>query len=201
MKNPEFDDYINKSNEFAKPVLHKLRELVQEACPVVSEEIKWGFPNFIYKDQILCSMASFKSHCSFGFWLGDMLDDHFGIINPVGKTAMGSLGKIYTSADIPEDQILISYIRKAMSLTDKGIKKPSKSKTTEMKEQTLPEDFLSKLELNELAKANFDKFSYSCKKEYLEWICGAKTSATREKRIIQAVEMIEAGKDRNWKYK
>ncbi len=129
------------------------------------------------------------------------MDDYAGILNPVGKTAMGSFGKIKYIKDLPEDKILIAYIQQSMSLTEKGIKKPSKPKTPEKKELTAPEDLLSKLELNPTAKFYFEKFSYSCKKEYVEWISSAKTSITREKRILQAVEMMEAGKDRNWKHK
>ena len=29
--------------------------------------MKWSFPHFMHHG-ILCSMASFKAHCAFGFW-------------------------------------------------------------------------------------------------------------------------------------
>jgi uncharacterized protein YdeI (YjbR/CyaY-like superfamily) len=47
---------------------------------------------------------------------------------------------------------------------------------------------------------NFNNFSPSQKKEYIEWITEAKTEATREKRLKTAVEWISEGKHRNWKY-
>jgi len=65
---PRIDTYIKKSADFAKPVLQHLRALVHKACPGVEENIKWGMPYFEYKGGILCSMASFKQHCAFGFW-------------------------------------------------------------------------------------------------------------------------------------
>jgi hypothetical protein len=68
-RDPRVDRYIEKSAEFAKPILNHVRELVHSACPDVEETIKWGFPHFMYKG-ILCSMASFKQHCASGFWKG-----------------------------------------------------------------------------------------------------------------------------------
>ncbi|MNY81198.1 hypothetical protein D3C86_2226420 [compost metagenome] len=50
------------------------------------------------------------------------------------------------------------------------------------------------------ALQHFGKFSYSQKKEYLEWVTEAKTEATRQKRLDTAMEWIAEGKYRNWKY-
>ena len=38
------DRYIEKSAEFAKPILNHIRELVHSVCPDVEETVKWGFP-------------------------------------------------------------------------------------------------------------------------------------------------------------
>ena len=43
-------------------------------------------------------------------------------------------------------------------------------------------------------------FAPSHRREYLEWITGAKQAATRERWIAQAVEWLAEGKKRNWKY-
>lgn len=50
------------------------------------------------------------------------------------------------------------------------------------------------------AKAAFDAFPPSCKREYLEWVGEAKRDGTRQKRIATAVEWLSEGKRRNWKY-
>ena len=39
----------------------------------------------------------------------------------------------------------------------------------------------------------FEALSYSHKKEYVDWIDGAKRAATRERRIAKAQEMLRAG--------
>ena len=68
------DLYIAKAEPFAQPILHHIRELVHIACPNIEESLKWGFPNFSYKG-IVCNMASFKQHCSFGFWKAALITD------------------------------------------------------------------------------------------------------------------------------
>ena len=60
-KNKLIDAYIAKSADFAQPVLIHLRELIHVTCPEVEEKIKWGFPHFDYKGEMMCSMASLNN--------------------------------------------------------------------------------------------------------------------------------------------
>jgi uncharacterized protein YdeI (YjbR/CyaY-like superfamily) len=53
---------------------------------------------------------------------------------------------------------------------------------------------------NKKAKSAFDAFSPSHRREYVEWITEAKTDATRDRRLEQALEWMAEGKSRNWKY-
>src|SRR5215216_1084888 len=46
------DAYIEKSAEFAQPVMIHLRELIHKGCPEVSETLKWSMPSFEYKGQL-----------------------------------------------------------------------------------------------------------------------------------------------------
>ncbi|MFL6468695.1 MAG: DUF1801 domain-containing protein, partial [Pyrinomonadaceae bacterium] len=50
---PRIDAYIEKSAEFAKPVMNHLRELIHKACPQVNETLKWSMPSFEYMG-LLC---------------------------------------------------------------------------------------------------------------------------------------------------
>ncbi len=68
---------------------------------------------------------------------------------------------------------------------------------TEPRIVEVPEDFQQVLNNNPKAKEIFDTFSYSHKKEYVEWIEGAKKQETRENRIKKAVEMIAKGRKRS----
>jgi uncharacterized protein YdeI (YjbR/CyaY-like superfamily) len=197
------DDYIARSAEFAKPVLEDLRQVVHDACPKVQETIKWGFPHFDYHGSILCSMASFRQHCAFSFWLGAMMKDPAGLLEAVGtKTSMGHLGKITSANDLPAKKILAQYVKEAMSLIDKGeTKKVVKSATAKKAaEAKVPDYFIAALKKNKMALAAFKKFSNSHRKDYVNWITEAKTEATRGKRMRMALEWLAEGKSRNWKY-
>jgi uncharacterized protein YdeI (YjbR/CyaY-like superfamily) len=199
-KEKVIDNYIAKSAGFAKPVLNHIRELVHKACPDVEEKMKWSFPHFDYKGEMMCSMAAFKQHAVFGFWKAALMKDPVLVENARSEVAMGHLGRITSLKDLPADKKITAWIKEAMQLTDEGIKLPSKPKTTEKKELIVPGYFEKALHKNKKAKQTFDNFAWSHKKEYLEWITEAKTEETRNKRIASAIEMMAEGKRRNWKY-
>lgn len=191
---PRVDEYIERSADFARPILTHIRGLVHRACPDVSETLKWSMPSFEYKG-ILCGIASFKAHCAFMFWKQSLIEsDAF----PKEKTAMGSFGKITSLKDLPSDKVIISLIHKAIELNEKGIKVEKKAKPKA--EIVVPEILAAALKKNKKAAATFEKFPPSCKREYIEWITDAKTDATREKRLATTIEWLMEGKRRNWKY-
>lgn len=64
----------------------------------------------------------------------------------------------------------------------------------------LPEDFAAALARRPDAKAAFDAFAPSHRREYLEWITEARRPQTRARRIAQALEWLAEGKSRNRKY-
>ena len=195
---PRIDEYISNAQDFAKPIMIHLREIIHETCSEVEEGWKWSFPNFMYKGKILCSMAAHKSHCSFGFWLEKEMKTMKALTKDREKDSMFSLGKIKLVSDLPTKVQLQKAIREAMKLTDMGvtIKKQPPKKT----EVELPDYFKEELENNAAAKKVFDEASPSFRKEYILWITDAKTEATRNKRLQQAIEWISEGKGRNWKY-
>jgi uncharacterized protein YdeI (YjbR/CyaY-like superfamily) len=205
-KDPRIDAYIETSNDFARPILKKLRALVHKGCPGVVETIKWGMPAFEYKGPF-CGMAAFKKHCVFGFWKAELL------FRDQGKTAAartreklswGAKGSEPASAhltdvkDLPSDAVILKLIKEAVALNDEGVKlSPSR---TRRKPLPMPEDFEVALRKAKGAGAAFEAFSLSQKREYIEWITEAKREETRRSRIATAVEWIAEGKTRNWKY-
>jgi uncharacterized protein YdeI (YjbR/CyaY-like superfamily) len=193
------DAYIAKSEPFAHPILEHLRELVHQACPDVEEAVKWSFPHFLYNG-ILCSMASFKHHCSFGFWKAAIMDDPKGILTIVGRTSMGHFDKITSVDDLPTEKIMHDYIKQAVRLNEHDVKLPPK-KVSKAAPVKVPDYFTKVLKKNKKAFAAFEAFSNSHRKEYVMWITEAKREETRNKRMEQAVEWLKEGKSRDWKYK
>ncbi len=193
---PFVDGYIDKAQDFAKPILTHLRKLVHEACPDVIETKKWSFPHFDYKG-MMCSMASFKEHCAFNFWKQSLLDES---AFPAEKTAMGSFGRITSLKDLPNDKTMKKLIHDAMKLNDDGVKVAKAPVSKERKEVVVPDILKKALKTDARAAETFNNFPYSCKKEYVQWITEAKTDATREKRLATTLEWLAEGKKRNWKY-
>lgn len=197
-RDPRVDAYIETAQPFAQPILKNLRRLMLEASPLIKETIKWGFPNYEYKG-ILCNMASFKHHCSFGFWKANLMEDPMGILGKE-QQAMGHLGKITALEDLPGDEILIQYIKQAIQLNEAGVKAPVAKEKSDKPALTMHPSFQAALSSNKKASSTFENFSPSNKKEYMEWVNEAKTEATRHKRIETALQWLEEGKVRNWKY-
>jgi uncharacterized protein YdeI (YjbR/CyaY-like superfamily) len=194
------DAYIIKSADFAIPILTHIRELVHKTCPDAEEKMKWSFPHFDYKGEMMCSMAAFKEHAAFGFWKASLMKDPVLAEMAKSEVAMGHLGRLTSLKDLPSDKKLIAWIKEAMALNDKGIKLPVKAKPATTKELEVPDYFSKALTKNKKAKQNFDGFSYSNKKEYVMWVSEAKTEDTRNKRMATTVEWLAEGKIRNWKY-
>ena len=195
-KDPRTDAYIAKSADFAKPILTHLRRLVHEGCPAVEETFKWSFPCFMHKG-ILCSMAAFKEHCSFGFWKSELV---LGEETGRRKESMGHFGRITRLEDLPKDNVLLGYIKKAAELNEAGIKQPKKAKAKPKGELEVPPDLYAALKTNKQAQSTFAGFSYSHKKEYIEWIVEAKREETRKKRLETTLQWLAQGKPRHWKY-
>jgi uncharacterized protein YdeI (YjbR/CyaY-like superfamily) len=192
---PRVDAYIAKSRDFARPILNHIRKVVHEALPEVTETMKWSFPHFNYKG-MLCSMASFKEHCAFGFWKQSLLEQS---AFPAERTAMGSFGRITSIKDLPDAKLLKKLVQDAAKLNDDGIK-VKKTVSKEKKELVVPNILAEALAKNDKAAETFNNFPYSKKKEYVEWISEAKTDATRDKRLDTTIEWLAEGKARNWKY-
>lgn len=188
------DAYIARSADFARPILEHLRALVHKACPDVEETIKWGMPHFTHHG-ILCSMAAFTEHCALGFWKGSLV-----LEGPGAEDAMGQFGRITSRADLPQDGVLIEYVKKAARLNEEGVPAPRTRTGAPKPELDVPGDLAAALAENDAARATFEGFSPSARREYVEWITEARTNATRQRRLTQAVAWMAEGKPRNWKY-
>ena len=193
-KSPRIDAYIAKSPAFAKPILKYIRAAVHAGCPEIEEEIKWGMPSFAHEG-IVCGMAAFKAHCTFGFWKGKLVM----AAEPGARKAMGQLGRITKVSELPSKATLARYVKKAAKLNEDGIKARPR-KHPKRKPIAMQADLRRALAKNARARAFWEKSAPSHRWEYLDWITGAKGSETRARRVATTVEWLAAGKQRNWKY-
>ena len=193
-KDPRIDAYIEKAQPFAKPIIKRLRQIVHKAVPEVQETVKWGHPTFDHKG-IMFGVAAFKSYLTCMFWKQKLMPDPHGLFQEGRGT--------FTSVDqLPPEKVLMQYLKEAARLNEHGIKLPPRKITpaSERAELVVPPALTAELKKNRKAKDGFEAFSYSHKKEYIEWIADAKTEETRAKRVATAMEWLAEGKSRNWKY-
>ena len=195
-RDPRVDAYIGAALPFARPVLVHLRGLIHAACPDVEETMKWGIPHFMYGG-VLCSMAAFKQHCSFGFWHPAMRK----MIGPARDSGdMGPFGRIWSKSDLPSELVLTRYIKAAAKLNAKKFKRSSTAASKRTRSPLpIPPDFGRALRKSPLAAVTFSNFPESNRREYLEWLREAKRPETRAKRLVTAIAWLAEGKTLNWK--
>lgn len=193
-RDPRIDAYIARAQPFARPILQHVRERVRAAAPNAEETLKWSAPSFIVEGKILLMIAAFKAHAALNFWRGQELRGDLA-----NGEAMGQFGKLTSLADLPSDEELDRLIREAADLA-RSAPRQRKTKHQPKPPAEMHPAFAAALDAAPRAKAAFDGFSPSARRDYLEWISGAKQDATREKRIATAIEWLSEGKKRHWKY-
>lgn len=192
-KDPRIDAYIAKSRPFARPILKHIRAIVHEAAPQAEETLKWSAPAYTQKG-ILCITAAFKDHCAFVLWKARLITGHSN------NEGMGNLGKLKSVKDLPPKRVLAGYIKKAVKLNEGGVKAAPGWKGKKKKPIRVPAELSAALSRNAKARAQWKNFPPSHRREYAEWISGAKQEETRTRRLKAAIKTIAAGKPQNWKY-
>lgn len=153
--------------------------------------MKWSHATYLANGKILLGTAAFKAHAAINFWRGKEL----GVEH--SDEAMGQFGKLTSVADLPDN---FDELIKAAALLNASVPPPKKAKSPPKPVGELHPDFVKALALAPKAKAAFEGFAPSHRREYVEWINEAKRDETRAKRIDQAIEWLSEGKKRNWQY-
>ena len=79
------DSWMSALDSALRTVAMALRQLILEADPELSEDIKWGNPVY-EKHGKVCYLASTKGYVSLGFFNGAELTDPRGRIEGTGKS-------------------------------------------------------------------------------------------------------------------
>ena len=184
------DLYIANAPDYARPILKKVRALMHKADPKISEAKKWGVPAF-ERDGLVAMMAAFKSYVGINFW------NQRHLKHPAAKAFDG---RFASAADLPKDADFIACVKEAIALNQPGSKPKAAARKTKPA-LPMPADLTAALKKHAKARAAFEAFPPSHKREYIEWITDAKQDATRKRRIEQTIAWTAEGKSRNWKYK
>lgn len=193
-QDPRIDAYIEHAQPFARPILTQVRNRVHAICPDAQETLKWNAPSFTLGGKILLMIAAFKQHAALNFWRGQELRR-----DAASAEALGQFGKLRSVDDLPPNDELDGAIRKAAELAA-TVDAPRIPKHASKPPPQLHPDFAVALANAREAKVALDSFPPSAQRDYLEWIAEAKRESTRRKRIAIAIQWLNEGKRRNWKY-
>ncbi|MHC5010969.1 MAG: YdeI/OmpD-associated family protein [Planctomycetota bacterium] len=202
-KDKRVDAYIRKAAPFARPILERIRADYHQASATIDEDIKWGVPAFVHEG-IVGGMGAFKKHVSFGFWRANELPDPADLFGPEGGGSLFT-AKVADVKELPSKPVLQGYVKRAVALNadrakGKAAKKKVTGKGTKKPAPQTPTDLAAALRKNAKARRTFEAFPPGARRDYVEWITGAKRDATREKRLATTIEWLAEGKRKNWKY-
>jgi len=174
---PRIDEYIADAEPFARPILKAIRAAVHAGCPGAAETMKWQFPFFDYKGP-LCTMGAFKAHVRFVFWKAQPL----AAADPAAAVAVVKLKRLTSADELPKKSEMVALVKAAAVLNDLGVKGPI-ARRKDKSDPRPSAEFLAALAKAPRARKAFEAFPPSHKREYIQWIDGAKRQETRARRI------------------
>lgn len=188
---PRVTAYIDKALPFAQPILGHIRGVVHATLPAASETVKWGMPFFQLNGRDVAMMAAFKAHAGLGIFDGSAMATGDG---------MGQFGRLASVADLPGDVLLIERLHTAATLAQAGRPVRQRPPAAPKGPAVMPDDLAAALAVEPAAEAAFAAFPPGARRDYIDWVMGAKQPATRTKRIATTVTQAAEGKKINWKY-
>ncbi|HPF90285.1 MAG: YdeI/OmpD-associated family protein [Flavobacteriales bacterium] len=187
----QINSYIAEQPEWQRRLLVRLRQLIHATDQEIDETWRWNAPSFDH-DGIMLSLHAFKTCVSVWFHKGALLKDSHGLFKLTEKDEERGIRKFKLSeGEVINEKAFVDLVKQAVKLNQAGTKlgdaKPAR------KALVVPPELESCLKKDEEAWEHWEKFNYTHKREYVEWIDDAKQDETRKRRIAQALEMIREG--------
>ncbi|MBL0128611.1 MAG: YdeI/OmpD-associated family protein [Flavobacteriales bacterium] len=191
--------YIADQPEWQRKMLVRVRQLIHSVDETIEEHWRWNSPHFDH-DGIMIGLHGFKTFVSVWFHKGALLKDTHKVFDKPEKDEDKGIRKIkLEEGDAINEKAILDLVKQAVKVNQSGAKltdaKPDR------KALVVPEELEAVLKHDKESWEQWEKFSYSHKKEYVEWIIDAKTEETRKRRIAQALEKIREGVCKEDKHK
>jgi hypothetical protein len=117
----QIDKHIQELADWRGKLLARLRKLILEAAPELTEEWKWDTPVWSYKGNVVAGGA-FKDHIKLNFFKGASLKDSHGLFN-AGLDAKATRGIDFHEGDKIDESALKDLVREAVAYNKSGDKK------------------------------------------------------------------------------
>lgn len=117
----QIDQYINGLTDWRGKMVARLRKLIREAVPELTEEWKWDTPVWSYKGNVVAA-GVFKDHVKLNFFKGAALEDPNQLFN-AGLDAKASRGIDLAEDEEFNESALRDLVRAAAAYNASGSKK------------------------------------------------------------------------------
>lgn len=112
------DKQIADLPDWRGKMVARLRKLIHEADPSITEEWKWGTAVWS-RDGLVCAVGAFKEHVKLNFFKGASLQDPNGLFN-AGLDAKTMRSIDFREGDAIKEAQLKKLIREAVKLNTAG---------------------------------------------------------------------------------
>jgi hypothetical protein len=115
------DNYIEDLSDWRGKMVARLRKLIREADPNLTEEWKWDTPVWSHKGNVVAA-GVFKEHVKLNFFKGASLDDPNGLFN-AGLDAKATRAIDIAEGEDINETALKDLVRMAVAHNASGSKK------------------------------------------------------------------------------
>ena len=117
----QIDNYIESLDDWRGKMIARLRKLILEADPNLTEEWKWDTPVWSYKGNVVAA-GVFKDHVKLNFFKGASLADPNGLFN-AGLDAKATRAIDLAEGEETDETALKDLVRSAVTYNASGSKK------------------------------------------------------------------------------
>ena len=117
----QIDSYIRDLTDWRGKVIARLRKLILEAAPELTEEWKWDTPVWSHKGNVVAA-GVFKDHVKLNFFKGASLEDPNGLFN-AGLDAKATRAIDIAEGEDVDEAALKELVRMAVAYNAGGKKK------------------------------------------------------------------------------
>ena len=115
------DDYIDGLSDWRGKMIARLRKLIREAGPELTEEWKWDTPVWSYKGNVVAA-GVFKDHVKLNFFKGASLEDPQRLFN-AGLDAKATRAIDIAEGEDINESALKDLVRAGVTQNTSGSKK------------------------------------------------------------------------------
>lgn len=117
----QIDNYINGLTDWRGKMVARLRSLIREADPELTEEWKWDTPVWSHKGNVVAA-GVFKDHVKLNFFKGASLEDPQGLFN-AGLDAKATRAVDIAEGENINESALKELVRAGVAYNTSGSKK------------------------------------------------------------------------------